>query len=145
MKRGFLIFNPSSGTGIKSNEDVSMVVREFEKAGIEIIPSPSEREGNVPGQVRKLMQESPDSMVSWGGDGTINEVLNGMFPSPVPLGLLSGGTANLLIKELNIPTQIPSAIDVIAQGKTRPITVGKANERYFVLMAGIGFDSEVVR
>jgi diacylglycerol kinase (ATP) len=145
MKRGFLIFNPSSGTGIKSNQDVSRIVREFEKAGIDIAPSPTEPEFSTQHQVKELMKESPDLIVSWGGDGTINEVVNGMYPSSVPLGILSGGTANLLIKEMGIPTEIHSAIQLISKGKTRSITIGQANQRFFILMAGIGFDSEVVR
>ena len=96
-------------------------------------------------QVRELMRQSPDLLVCWGGDGTINEVVNGMFPSKVPLGLLSGGTANLLVKEMKIPTGLQRAIRVIGEGKTRSITVGQANQRFFVLMAGIGFDSEIVK
>ena len=145
MKRGFLIFNPSSGTGTKSHQDVSGVVREFENAGIDITPSPTEPEGSVVQQVRELMRQSPDLLVCWGGDGTINEVVNGMFPSKVPLGILSGGTANLLVKEMRIPTGLQRAIRVIGEGKTRSITVGQANQRFFVLMAGIGFDSEIVK
>lgn len=145
MKRGFLVFNPSSGTGTKSRSQVTDVMREFERNGIDITPSPTEPEGSVVGQVRELMRDSPDLLVCWGGDGTINEVVNGMFPSKVPLGLLSGGTANLLVKEMGIPTRIHPAIRVISEGKIRSITIGQANQRYFVLMAGLGFDSEVVR
>lgn len=145
MKRGFLVFNPLSGTGTKSRQNVSDVVREFDRHGIDITPSPTEPDGSVVRQVHDLMKESPDLLVSWGGDGTINEVVNGMFPSRVPLGLLSGGTANLLVKEMRIPTRLHSAIRVISEGKTRSITVGQANQRLFVLMCGIGFDSEIVR
>jgi diacylglycerol kinase (ATP) len=145
MKRGFLVFNPSSGTDTKSDHQVSDVVREFERHGIDITPSITEPGGSVVRQVRDIMEDSPDLIVSWGGDGTINEVVNGMFPSKVPLGLLSGGTANLLVKEMGIPTRIHSAIRVISEGKTRSITVGQANQRFFVLMAGIGFDSEIVK
>ncbi len=145
MKRGFLIFNPSSGTGTKSKKEVIEVVREFERHGIDITPSPTEPEGSVVSQVQQIMRESPDLIVSWGGDGTINEVVNGMFPSKVPLGLLSGGTANLLVKEMGIPTRISAAIRIISEGKTRAITAGQANQRFFVLMAGIGFDSEIIK
>jgi diacylglycerol kinase (ATP) len=145
MKQGFLIFNPSSGTSTKSSREVDDVLSEFKRQGIEMIPSPTEPDGSVVRQVQQLMESSPDLIVSWGGDGTINEVVNGMFPSEVPLGLLSGGTANLLVKEMGIPTRIEPAIRVIREGKTRTITVGQANQRFFVLMAGIGFDSEVVR
>ena len=145
MKRGFLIFNPSAGTNRKSDGAVAEVIRAFQKHGIDVTPSPTFPDCAVVTQVRELLTHEPDLLVSWGGDGTVNEIVNGMFGHDIPLGVLPGGTANLLARELRIPAQIPEAIQVIAAGKTKSISVGRANGRYFLLMVGIGFDSEVIR
>lgn len=145
MKRGFLIFNPSAGTNKKSDSVVAEVIRAFEKHEIDITPSPTFPDCAVMAQVQELLTHEPDLLVSWGGDGTVNEIVNGMFGSDIPLGVLPGGTANLLARELKVPTQIPEAIKVIGAGKTKRISVGRANGRYFLLMVGIGFDSEVIR
>lgn len=128
----------------KSRTVISGVIREFEKHGIDITPSPTEPEGSTVRQVRDLVRDKPDLLVTWGGDGTINEVVNGMFGSGIPLGIIPGGTANVFAKELGI-SGINRAIAVIGKGKTRTISIGEANKRYFSLMAGIGFDSDVIK
>ncbi len=145
MKRGFLIFNPSAGSRAKTNIHVQEVVRQFAGENIEMIPRPTQPEGNVVVQVRDIVQEQPDLIVTWGGDGTINEVVNGMFGSGIPLGILPGGTANLMVRELGIPQNVPKAIRIIGAGRRRLISVGQANDRYFLLMVGIGFDSAVIQ
>jgi diacylglycerol kinase (ATP) len=145
MKRGYLILNPSAGIWNKSNAAIFRVLREFEKHGIRMSPSPTEPKGSTVQQVRELLVDEPDLLVVWGGDGTINEVINGMYGSDIPLGILPGGTANVMVRELKIPTQVSRAVQVILSGKTRKISIGQANKRYFSLMAGIGFDSEVIR
>lgn len=145
MKRGFLIFNPSSGSRPKSDLLVQSVISQFADQNIEIIPSPTKPGGSVMEQVQQMLAEKPDLFVAWGGDGTINEVVNGMFGRDIPLGILSGGTANLMVRELNIPQDLSEAIQVIGKGKNRRISVGQANKRYFLLMVGIGFDSAVIQ
>ena len=145
MKQGFLIFNPTSGTAVKSKPVVASVLRQFQRRGLDLTPSPTEPDGNVTLQVRELLTQSPDLIVAWGGDGTINEIVNGMFGSAVPLGIIPGGTANLLARELKLSRRPPDSIRIIAQGQTKKISVGQANNRYFLLMVGIGFDSAVIR
>ncbi len=145
MKRGYLIYNPSAGRLRKSERVIAQVVRQFADHGIVITPSPTEPNYSVVGQVQRLLGDSPDLMAVWGGDGTINEVVNGIFGSGIPLGVISGGTANLFARELALPTRISDAIRAIAGGKTRRISVGRANDRYFLLMVGVGFDSEVIQ
>jgi diacylglycerol kinase (ATP) len=145
MKRGFLIYNPGAGQGMKSNAGVSDVIREFEKYDIDITPSPTFADVSIPSMVQELLTHEPDLLVSWGGDGTVHEIVNGMFGQQIPIGLIPGGTANLLARELNIPQPINDAIRIIGEGKTTEISIGRANKRYFLLMVGIGFDSEVIR
>jgi diacylglycerol kinase (ATP) len=145
MKHGFLIYNPTAGMALKTSRVVSTVIREFEGQNHAVTPSPTSPELPVPEQVRELLRQSPDFIVSWGGDGTINEIVNGMFGSDIPLGVLPGGTANLFVRELKIPFRLTNAVRVITSGKTCAVSVGQANNRYFLLMVGIGFDSEVIR
>ena len=145
MKHGFLVFNPSAGMGRKSKSVVETVLRQFARQGIDVAPSPTDPDGSVMTQVRELVREKPDLMVAWGGDGTIHEVVNGLFGSKIPLGVIPGGTANVLARELKIPFHPSDAIRVIAKQKPRSISVGQADQRYFLLMVGIGFDSEVIR
>jgi diacylglycerol kinase (ATP) len=145
MKRGFLIFNPSAGSRAKTPLRIKEVVRQFAAQKIEMVPSPTEPGGSVIAQVQELIPEKPDLMVTWGGDGTINEVVNGIFGHKIPLGILPGGTANLMVREIGIPQNLSKAIHVIGSGRRRKISVGQANDRYFLLMVGIGFDSAVIQ
>jgi YegS/Rv2252/BmrU family lipid kinase len=145
MKHGFLVYNPGAGQGMKSDAVVSDVIHEFEKYDIDMTPSPTFADVSIPSMIQELLTHKPDLLVSWGGDGTIHEMVNGMFGTRIPIGLIPGGTANLLAKEINIPSTINEAVRIIGEGKTTQISIGRANKRYFLLMVGIGFDSEVIR
>jgi len=91
-----------------------------------------------------------DRIVVAGGDGTINEVINGLLSSEdpetkeIPVSIIPIGTANVLAKELGIPEDIDGAIHRLLSGSARKISLGRINSRYFSLMAGIGFDGETV-
>jgi diacylglycerol kinase (ATP) len=145
MKRGFLIFNPTAGIRAKTDLRVQEVIRQFAAEDIEMISRPTAAGGNAIHQVREMMREKPDLIVAWGGDGTIHETVNGMFGSGIPIGILPGGTANLMVRELGIPQNVIKAIRIIGAGHRRFISVGQANDRYFLLMVGIGFDSAVIQ
>ncbi len=92
-----------------------------------------------------------DRLIVAGGDGTINEVINGLLSSDdpetrqVPLSIIPMGTANVLAMELGIPDDIEGAVHRILSGSVKKISLGRINGRYFSLMAGIGFDAETVR
>jgi len=91
-----------------------------------------------------------DRIVVAGGDGTINEVINGLLSSEdsetkeIPLSIIPTGTANVLAKELGIPEDINGAVNRLLSGSVRKISLGRTNGRYFSLMTGIGFDGETV-
>ena len=85
-----------------------------------------------------------DAVVAVGGDGTINEVVNGLVNTQTRLGIIPVGTANLLGSEMSVPANIEAACQVIAKGNAVEIDTGKVNDRYFALLAGIGLDAHVV-
>ena len=86
-----------------------------------------------------------DRIVVAGGDGTVNEVVNGMAADSPPLAILPLGTTNVLALEIGLPRRFEEACDLALHGKATPIYLGLADQRRFVLMAGVGFDADVVR
>ena len=85
-----------------------------------------------------------DAIYVFGGDGTFNEVLNGV-ESDVPLGFLPGGGTSVLPRALGLPRDPVAVARRIAGGETRRIGLGKVNGRRFGFNAGLGFDAELVR
>ena len=85
------------------------------------------------------------TIVAAGGDGTINEVVNGLAGADVRLGILPIGTMNVFASELGIPTELARAWKVIEAGHVRRIDLARANTHYFVQLAGVGLDAQVVQ
>lgn len=81
-----------------------------------------------------------------GGDGTVNEVINGLVgvARPPALGVLPLGTANVLARELGLPLSPGGAASVLAKARVRDVHLGLVNGRRFMMMAGVGFDAQVV-
>ena len=108
------------------------------------------------GHARELayagLKKQPFRIIAAGGDGTINEVLNGMVHSTVPLAILPLGTTNVLAKEIGIPPDIEGAMHRTLSQTPKSVSLGRIeftldgvpSVRYFCLMAGIGFDAKAV-
>jgi len=90
---------------------------------------------------REAIRAGAGMVVAAGGDGTINEVVNGLGSSGVPLGVIPLGTANVLAHETGIPTDPERACRLLLSGRPRAVHLGMAGARHFVLMAGAGFDA----
>jgi YegS/Rv2252/BmrU family lipid kinase len=110
----------------------------------------TERAGEATELARQAVDQELDAVLVVGGDGTINEVINGLAESPVALGVLPGGTGNVWAKELGLPTRSPlhwlplvDSAKALVPGETRRIDLGKANGRYFLQWTGLGLDAEV--
>lgn len=86
-----------------------------------------------------------DRIVAAGGDGTINEVVNGMSANSPPLAIVPLGTTNVLALEMGLPRGLDEVCDLVVDGLPTPIHLGLAGQRRFVLMAGVGFDAAAVR
>jgi len=92
---------------------------------------------------QKDVHDGYDVVAAFGGDGTINEVVNGLIGSDVTLGVIPCGSGNDFARSLNISKNIKAAVDVLKKGKTKFIDLGKLNGRYFANGLGIGFDAFV--
>jgi len=84
------------------------------------------------------------TVVVIGGDGTVNEILNGLPDGAPPIAQIPIGTANVLAKTFGLPRNPVAAADLIHAGTTVPVDLGTANGRRFILMASAGFDAQVV-
>jgi YegS/Rv2252/BmrU family lipid kinase len=101
------------------------------------------------GQARELaasaLRRGTTRVVAWGGDGTVNEVASAIAFSDVAMGIVPAGSGNGLAGELGLPSDPARALDIALDGRPRPIDVGEMNGRYFVNVAGVGFDADVAR
>jgi diacylglycerol kinase family enzyme len=145
-----LIYNPAAGGLSRSRaERLRRAMDVLKAAGhsVSVIPTP---EPATAGAIAKrAIEQGADLIVAAGGDGTINEVANGMIGSAVPLAVLPGGTANVLARELRLSLRLPEAAAQIAQLRPQRISAGLLHaeggvRRYFLLMAGAGFDAHIV-
>lgn len=99
------------------------------------------------GDARRMASEAAgraDAVIVVGGDGTVGEVTDGLTDTGVPLVIWPTGTENLVAKSLGFRAEPGLAADCILRGQDRPLDVGLANGRSFLLVAGVGFDAEVV-
>lgn len=98
-----------------------------------------------PRQVNQLIQSTAaQRLVVAGGDGTINSVLSAVAGSEIPLSVIPLGSVNVFAREIGLPFDLQDACQVAARGTIRRIDLGRANGRWFSLMAGLGFDAQVV-
>jgi len=101
--------------------------------------------GSAAELARQAVAAGADLVLACGGDGTINEAACGMAHSPVPLGILPWGTGNVLARELGMPLQdLPAAARALLAARPRRIALGRAGGRYFLEMAGVGMDAQVL-
>lgn len=150
--RAALIFNPQSGRG-RAGAIAHSVGESLAKRGIECELHATRRPKEAIGFAERNAPHT-DIVVAIGGDGTINEVTNGMAKArdktgpgaPQPrFGIVPAGTVNVLALELGIPFQVERACEVIAAQKTISLDQGKVNGRRFMLMMGAGIDALTIR
>lgn len=141
--KSLLIVNPTSGQGRAAREKRKLKDFAARVPGVELV---------VPGSAEETLELARsagtngfDRVLAAGGDGTINRVINGLDGSNIPMGIIPLGTGNVLARDLGIPcNDVASALEIIDAGKIRALDLGKVGDRLFALMAGFGFDAEVV-
>jgi diacylglycerol kinase family enzyme len=95
-------------------------------------------------QARTAVEAGADLLLVSGGDGTVTACAGGVAGSEIPLGVLPTGTGNLFARNLGLPLHLEQALDVALDGAQRRVDVGVANGRPFIVMAGLGFDAEML-
>ena len=142
-RRLLVIFNPAAGW--RRRQRLQPVLAHLQDRGCPFVL----RETSGPGDAERFAAEAHpaevDLVVAAGGDGTVNEVINGLARSGLPLALIPLGTANVLAAEIGLEVEPGAIATSIALGQPRPIALGAANGRRFILMAGAGFDAHVVQ
>lgn len=109
---------------------------------------PTDAAGHATSLAREAAALGADLALVLGGDGTVNEVANGLAGSGIPMAVLPAGTANVLAVELGLGSRLSRALTLLPCYATKRIAIGRltvgAEERYFVSMAGIGLDAKIV-
>ncbi|MEO5721668.1 MAG: diacylglycerol kinase family protein [Chthoniobacterales bacterium] len=104
------------------------------------------RAGDAEALARTAVAEGFTGVVAAGGDGTVNEVVNGIAGSDATLGLLPLGTMNVYAAELGLPGHdLEACWQIIAEDQTRHVDLPSANEKHFVQLAGVGFDAQAIK
>jgi len=145
-----LIFNPTAKNA--SGRKIAKASHFLRSRGYKAEILFTEQKGHAESLAREAVKESPSLIIAAGGDGTFNEIVNGIAGSEIPMAILPLGTTNVLAKELGLPETVDGAMEVAVRGTPKTVSIGKISitchstlvTRYFLLMAGIGFDGEAV-
>jgi len=153
LKNATIIYNPIAGGHPAARaRQIREAVAALESQGIAATAMPTTAPGSAVSQARAVAQ-SGQMVVVCGGDGTINEVINGLVPGNATLAVLPAGTANIFAKELGLPHDPVRAARELGSWQPKRIAVGLAAgskegggtvNRYFMCVAGIGFDAQVI-
>ncbi len=156
LQNALLIHNPNAGQGGQRRRQMLDEARRiFAAAGIEAELAETTGPGDATEIAQRATMERRQLVIACGGDGTLNEVVNGLAGASnghrVPLALLPAGTANIFAKELTLPWDIPRAAHKLMRGTVKDIALGLATplqepekKRYFLSVAGAGPDGMIV-
>src|SRR5579859_2853141 len=144
-KRMLVIVNPYATT--VSDRLKNLVIYAL-RGSYDVDAIDTESRDHATEQSREAARQGYDVVVAFGGDGTVNEVANGLAGSDTPLTCLPGGRANVYCRMLGIPTDIVDATEHLLHladdWRPRRLDLGCVNERKFVFSAGVGLDASVV-
>ncbi|MGH9469034.1 MAG: diacylglycerol/lipid kinase family protein [Terriglobia bacterium] len=155
MKNATLIYNPVAGRKpARRQREIAAVVEALRSSGIAARIAKTTGPGSATELARAAVDGGEELVIACGGDGTINEVINGMCPGSATLAILPGGTANITANELRLPRDPVRAARQLSTWHPRRIALGLASDfqssgtahasRYFLSVAGIGFDAYVI-
>jgi len=146
---GVFIYNPAARRvrRLAVDQVIAALARDVEKVETRATRGPA----SATELARQACAEGADIVIACGGDGTINEVINGIAPGNVPLAIVPAGTADVLATEIGLPRNSLRAAECLPQLEARRISLGllrhagpASESRYFVLMGGVGLDAKVV-
>jgi len=143
-----VVVNPRSGGG-RTKREWRSIERALGGAYPNMSVAMTRRRGEATAMVREALLEGSSEIVAVGGDGTINEAINGLADRRLPLAVVPLGTANVLAAEIGLGVRSAGVARAIADGPAATVALGRirgqdGRVRRFSMMAGIGFDAHVV-
>ncbi|MHB1676826.1 MAG: diacylglycerol/lipid kinase family protein [Sulfuriferula sp.] len=145
IRKVIVIYNPRSGNLLVGDEDPEIKLRKlFEDRGIEPELHAFDFEA-LPELLKCAEEHSMDAVIVSGGDGSILAVIGAIGERKLPLGLIPGGTMNVLARDIGLPTDPEAAADIIAGGKIETIDVGFVNDQPFLCNSAIGLMPHLAR
>ncbi|MCR4425556.1 MAG: diacylglycerol kinase family lipid kinase [Firmicutes bacterium] len=139
-----VVLNPRAGRGRAGREeDVASAV--LSGMGVDFEIERTTGPGGAVEVARRAVESGFDTVAAMGGDGTTNEVVNGIAGTGATLGLIPCGTGNDFAVAMGIPKDVREACRILAAGKTRRVDLGRVNDKYFISTFGVGFDARVTR
>lgn len=142
MKHVFVV-NPAAGKG-KALESIPRIQRIFTGRSDEYCIKITERPCHATEIAARYVKNQRCRIYSVGGDGTLNEVLNGMAGSDSSLGIIPCGSGNDFIRSIYPNSQDTDLLNKTINGKEIPVDIARINDRYFINISSVGFDAEVV-
>lgn len=140
----YFIVNPVAGNG-RTKEVTKEIEEQLKERKIKYKLVYTEYPGHATELAAKVSEDEFSKVVSVGGDGTLNEILNGLNLKTMSLGIIPSGTGNDLIKCAGIPSDEKQALEVVLDGEEKVIDIGVINHKRFINVAGFGLDVEVLR
>jgi len=142
IKSACLIFNPVAGQG-DPDRDLALIKSILEPAiALDIYMTTPEI--GAAELAKKGLEQGATAVIASGGDGTISAVAEALIGKDIPLGIISRGTANAFVNALGLPMAIAAACETILAGSTRRVDAALCNGMPMVLLAGVGFEAEMV-
>ncbi|HKQ07348.1 MAG TPA: diacylglycerol kinase family protein [Blastocatellia bacterium] len=174
QQQAVIIYNPMSGRAGSRGENARHMAGLLAARGLQAEAHATTAPDDATRLAREAVSRGVETIVSYGGDGTLNEVIQGVARSPAALAVWPGGTANVVARDLGMPFTVERLADVIAAGKSMRVALGLARRtgdaatrrrgdtekeqereaedsllipasRYFLMMAGIGLDASIAR
>ncbi|SCG68886.1 diacylglycerol/lipid kinase family protein [Micromonospora halophytica] len=99
----------------------------------------------APEKAREALEKGADLIFVWGGDGMVQRCADTLAGSSAAMAILPAGTANLFATNLGIPTDLAEAVRIGLHGRRRTLDLGRLNGEHFAVMAGAGFDGDLIR
>lgn len=145
IRKVIVIYNPRSGTLLAAGDDPEVNLRTlFAHRGVEAELHPFDLQA-LPNVIKSAEEGSADAVVVCGGDGSILALVDALGERKLPLGLIPGGTMNILARDIGLPTEPEAAVDVISKGATENIDVGFVNGQPFLCNSEIGFMTHLAK
>ncbi|MBQ0754963.1 MAG: diacylglycerol kinase family lipid kinase [Gammaproteobacteria bacterium] len=140
VRKVLVVYNPTAGGGREKVLQRLVDALVEKSASVEVYRTKAAGDAT---QYLRARSDQGDVVVAVGGDGTTNEVINGLVGG-VPLAIMATGTANVLARELSLPNKPEQVAELVMSGQLLEIWPGKLNGRRFLMWVGVGYDSWVV-